>query len=201
MCVRFHPWTLGFRQFSFSHIAQVLQSHSLHVFGRSLLYQHALVPSPFRVQVSCSPRSHCPELRPPQVAIPSVRDTAHGDAASGTFNAVATTSDRRAPAQSIAAAHYEQTADYLLEQLRAIRRAYPGMVLRRFRSLVQNILFMGLYDAMTDATRCLALCTNDPIIDREYEWWCPTCGTQVHSHFCPSCGQSPHEIVQRKETQ
>jgi len=28
-----HPWTLGFRQFSFSHIAQALQSHRLHVLG------------------------------------------------------------------------------------------------------------------------------------------------------------------------
>ena len=56
--VRFRPWTLGFRQFSFSPIAQALQSHSAHVFGCPLLYQHAVVPSPFRVQVSCSPRSH-----------------------------------------------------------------------------------------------------------------------------------------------
>jgi hypothetical protein len=75
--VRFHPWTLGFRQFSFSPIAQALQSHSAHVFGCPLLYQHAVVPSPFRVQVSRSPRSHCPELRPPLVAIRSARDTAH----------------------------------------------------------------------------------------------------------------------------
>lgn len=47
--VRFRRWTLGFRQFSFSHIAQALQSHSLHILVYSLLYQHALVPSLFRV--------------------------------------------------------------------------------------------------------------------------------------------------------
>ena len=81
--VRFRHWTLGFRQFSFSHIAQALQSNSAHVFGCPLLYQHAVVPSPFRVQVSRSPRSHCPELRPPLVAILSARDTAHTFASSG----------------------------------------------------------------------------------------------------------------------
>ena len=60
MSVRFHPWTLGFRQSSFNHIAQALQDRNLHIFGYSLLYEHALVPSPFRVQVSCSPRRHLP---------------------------------------------------------------------------------------------------------------------------------------------
>jgi len=75
--VRFRHWTLGFRQFGFSHIAQALQSNSAHVFSCPLLYQQAVVPSPFRVQVSRSPRSHCPELRPPLVAIHSARDTAH----------------------------------------------------------------------------------------------------------------------------
>ena len=30
--VRFHRWTLGFRQFSFSHIAQALQSRIVHAF-------------------------------------------------------------------------------------------------------------------------------------------------------------------------
>jgi len=72
-----HPRTLGFRQFGFSLIAQALQSHSLHVFGCSPLYRHAVVPSSFRIQVSRSPRSLCPELRPPPVVILSVRDTAH----------------------------------------------------------------------------------------------------------------------------
>src|SRR5512138_2876749 len=89
MCVRFHPWTLAFRQFSFSLIAQALQSHSLHVFGCSLLYRQVVVPSSFRIQVSRSPRSHCPELRPPLVAIPSVRDTAHGFLAAGSSRRLA----------------------------------------------------------------------------------------------------------------
>jgi hypothetical protein len=30
--VRLHHWTLGFRQFSFSHIAQALQGRTVHVF-------------------------------------------------------------------------------------------------------------------------------------------------------------------------
>jgi len=75
--MRLRHWTFGFRQYSFNHIAQVLQSHNLHVFCCSPLYRHALVSSPFQVQVSCSPRSHCSELRPTLLAILSVRDTAH----------------------------------------------------------------------------------------------------------------------------
>jgi len=48
----------------FSSSPQALQGHSLHVFVYALLYSvvfqplQALVPFPFRVQVSCSPRSH-----------------------------------------------------------------------------------------------------------------------------------------------
>ena len=34
---------------SFHHIAQALQGHSLHVFDCPPLYQHALVPSSFRI--------------------------------------------------------------------------------------------------------------------------------------------------------
>ncbi len=56
----FHPWTLGFRQSSFSPIGQALQDDRLHVFDGLPLYEHALVPSPFRVQVSCSPRRQLP---------------------------------------------------------------------------------------------------------------------------------------------
>src|SRR5215831_19958498 len=58
--VPFHRWRLGFKQSSLRLIAQALQDHSLHIFRCLPLYQHALVPSPFRVQVSCSPRSHQP---------------------------------------------------------------------------------------------------------------------------------------------
>ena len=47
--VRFHHWILRFKQFSFNHIIQALQSHNIHVFCYSPLYRHALVPSPFRV--------------------------------------------------------------------------------------------------------------------------------------------------------
>ena len=47
--VRFHPWRLGCKQSSLSHIIQVLQDHSVHIFRYPLLYKHALVPSPFRV--------------------------------------------------------------------------------------------------------------------------------------------------------
>ena len=83
MSVRFHRWTLGFRQSSFNHIAQALQSHNLHVFHYSPLHIHALVPFLFRVQVSCSPRRHCPERRPPLVVILLVRTTAHTLTSSG----------------------------------------------------------------------------------------------------------------------
>jgi len=50
----------GSGKYSFSHIAQALQGHNIHVFCYSLLYRHALVPFPFQVQVSRSPRSHLP---------------------------------------------------------------------------------------------------------------------------------------------
>jgi len=55
--VQFHHWTLGFRQFSFSHIVQALQDGNIHVFCYSPLYRHALVPLLFQVKVSCSPWS------------------------------------------------------------------------------------------------------------------------------------------------
>ncbi len=58
--VRFHRWTLGFGQCSSHHIAQALQNHAIHVFGHLPLSDHALVPSPFRVEVRRSPRSHLP---------------------------------------------------------------------------------------------------------------------------------------------
>ena len=43
---------LDFRQYSFRHVTRVSPSHDVSVFFRSRLYRHALVPSPFRVQVS-----------------------------------------------------------------------------------------------------------------------------------------------------
>src|SRR5215831_21143996 len=58
--VRFHPWRLGFTQSSLSLIAQALQDHSVHIFRCPPLSDHALVPSPFQVQVRRSPRSHMP---------------------------------------------------------------------------------------------------------------------------------------------
>jgi hypothetical protein len=57
MDVHFHRWTFGFREFPFSHSAQALQNRSVHVFGYVPLSQQALVPVPFRVEVSWSPRS------------------------------------------------------------------------------------------------------------------------------------------------
>jgi hypothetical protein len=47
--VRLHFWPFGFRQSSFSPIAQALRDLSLHVFDCSPLSQHALFPSPFQV--------------------------------------------------------------------------------------------------------------------------------------------------------
>ena len=58
--VRFHPWILGFKQSSFSPIIQALQDRNIHIFCYAPLSDHALVPSPFRVQVRRSPRSHMP---------------------------------------------------------------------------------------------------------------------------------------------
>jgi hypothetical protein len=45
-------WALDFRQSSFRHVTRVSPSHDGSVCFRSRLYRQALVPSPFRVQVS-----------------------------------------------------------------------------------------------------------------------------------------------------
>ena len=79
-------WAFRFGQSGSSHIAQALRGDDLHIFGRSSLRQQALVPFAFQVQVSCSPRSQCPELRPPVVAIRSVRTTAHTRTAHGSIS-------------------------------------------------------------------------------------------------------------------
>jgi hypothetical protein len=50
--VPLHHWSFGFKQFSFCHIARVLQVHALNVFRHLLLYRHASVPFGFRRQVS-----------------------------------------------------------------------------------------------------------------------------------------------------
>ena len=49
--VKFHRWRLGFKQSSLSLITQMLQVCASHVFGRLPLYQHAVFPSSFRIQV------------------------------------------------------------------------------------------------------------------------------------------------------
>ena len=69
MGVHFHHWTLGFKQSSFNHIAQALRSHAIHVFRRSPLYQHALVPASFRIVGKLVRLEVCLELRPSQTAI------------------------------------------------------------------------------------------------------------------------------------
>jgi hypothetical protein len=46
--VLFHPWTLRFRQCSFSPITQALQGWRIHVFCASPLSQHAPVPASFQ---------------------------------------------------------------------------------------------------------------------------------------------------------
>jgi hypothetical protein len=121
------------------------------------------------------------------------------DAKSGVFNAVAETAGSHKPIRSISGTRFEQTADYLIEQLREIRQAHSRLVLHRHASIVQNILFMGLFDATTNATRRLALCVRDPVSDRGKEWWCSTCGAPARSRFCPSCGKGPYEIAEGKE--
>jgi len=72
-----HPWTLGFKQSSLNPIAQALRGRATHAFLRSPLYQHALVPSAFRLQVSWFASESVPELRPISSGIISVRTTAH----------------------------------------------------------------------------------------------------------------------------
>lgn len=44
-------WELGFKQFSFHRFVQMLRVCGLHVFNHLPLYQHAVVPSSFRIQV------------------------------------------------------------------------------------------------------------------------------------------------------
>src|SRR3954453_5492298 len=68
--VSFRHWALGFRQFSFSHIAQVLQVHSLHGFNCFPLHDMLLSPFLFRSRLVRSPRSVYPELRPSAMVIP-----------------------------------------------------------------------------------------------------------------------------------
>lgn len=81
--VPLHPWTLGFKQSSLNPIAQASRGRALHAFPRSPLYQHALVPSAFRLQVSWFASKFVPELRPISSGIISVRTTAHRLRASG----------------------------------------------------------------------------------------------------------------------
>ena len=89
MGVNFHRWTLGFRQFSFDRIAQALQCHSLHAFDCAPLYlivfnrYMLLSPFFFKSRLVVHLGVVRPELRPPQVAILSVRDTAHPLSSSG----------------------------------------------------------------------------------------------------------------------
>ena len=78
-----HRWLLEFGQCSSNHIAQVLQSRNLHNFSYAPLYQYAIFPSPFRVQVDWFTSKCYLELWLFATAIYSVRDTAHTLAASG----------------------------------------------------------------------------------------------------------------------
>jgi hypothetical protein len=50
--VRFHHREFGFKQSSLNRITQVLQDSAIHVFWQFPLYQHALVPSTFQLQVN-----------------------------------------------------------------------------------------------------------------------------------------------------
>jgi hypothetical protein len=45
-------WRLGFRQYSFYHITRVLQNHTFGVFQCSLLFQYAIFPFDFHLQVN-----------------------------------------------------------------------------------------------------------------------------------------------------
>lgn len=81
--MRLHRWLLKFGQFSSNHIAQVLQSRNLHIFDYAPLYQYAIFPLPFRVQVDWFTSKYYLELWLFETAIYSVRDTAHSFLAPG----------------------------------------------------------------------------------------------------------------------
>jgi len=78
MSVKFHRWTLGFRQSSFDLIAQALQGSLAYTPSAVPCFSDMLLsPPPFRFRLVVRLGIIYPELRPPPVAIHSVRDTAH----------------------------------------------------------------------------------------------------------------------------
>lgn len=62
MSAKLHHWRLGFRQFSFHHIARALQDNTFSVSQYSLLLRHALFPSNFRLQVNRMTQKYFSEL-------------------------------------------------------------------------------------------------------------------------------------------
>jgi len=75
--VRFHPWRLGCKQSSLSLIAQRCRT-TAHTSSAAPRFPTMLLsPRPFGSRLGGRLGVINPELRPPLVAIPSVRDTAH----------------------------------------------------------------------------------------------------------------------------
>ena len=118
MRMKFHRWTLGFRQFSFDLIAQALQGHSLHVFHCAPLYSVVFQPlhapvSFFKSRLVVRLGVMCPELRPPRVAILSVRDTAHGFPSSGSPTTFFLEYSRHPLLRLLATCHIRSSIAYL----------------------------------------------------------------------------------------
>ena len=85
--VRFHRWGLGFRQCSFHHIAQVLQSPNPYTSSGGLRFTDMLLSlPPFRVWLVVHLEVISLELRSPVGTIHSARTMAHGHPVHGSSN-------------------------------------------------------------------------------------------------------------------
>jgi hypothetical protein len=60
--MRLHHWGLGFRQYSFRHIARVLQVYTVNAFRCLPLLGHAVFPSGFHLQVNPMTQKSSSEL-------------------------------------------------------------------------------------------------------------------------------------------
>jgi len=113
------------------------------------------------------------------------------------FNAIAACLPIDGPAQPISNHFYEVVRNFLLLQLKEIRSQVKRLSLRRHNHLVENVLFLGLYDATESACYKLAKSVVDSEIIVLTECNCPTCGKAINSRFCTNCGTNLY--LTRKE--
>src|SRR3954452_17037677 len=83
MDVRFHPWSLRFKQSSLDLITRALQDDRSGMFARLPLFDHALVPKGFRHPVRSMAQKHLSQLLLPAAGIRSAAFTAHSCPAHG----------------------------------------------------------------------------------------------------------------------